>query len=440
MFSKLLVSSRNKSVSKYLHNSGWMLVEHLAKVISGIFVGIYVARYLGPEYFGVLSYSLAMIAVLFGVAKLGMEPIIVRELTLSPEKYSVIMGTALSILLVFSLLSYLALVLLLYSIESYETFLYTSLIGAGIFFQSFLIIAYSFQAKLQAKYSSIAKSIALSLSGGIKIYLELTSSELIWFVYAYALDTVILGLSLFFAHRLLKEPLFIGSFDKSLVKPFLSSSIPMTLAAISYVLYARVDQFMIQALLGFESLGVYSAAIKLYEGWVLLPYLIIMSLLPALVKAEKICRSDFEKKMIYLIALVFWVSAVVFFITYLNSDLIVWLTFGEAFSDSASVLAILIAAGIFTSLGTITARYLNVIKKEKKITWITLSALFINVGLNYWFIPIWGIEGAAYATLLSMFFAFYLYDMFDPDLRHLFRLKNKGILLILTLRFKNEKN
>ena len=72
---------QNQSVMKYVKSSLWMLAEYGLRIVSAIFVSIYVARYLGPEQFGLLSYSLAIVAIFMAVSRLGMESILVRDLT-----------------------------------------------------------------------------------------------------------------------------------------------------------------------------------------------------------------------------------------------------------------------------------------------------------------------------------------------------------------------
>ena len=49
MLTKLKALTQNQKIMRYAKNSSWMLAEYGLKIISAIFVTIYVARYLGPE-------------------------------------------------------------------------------------------------------------------------------------------------------------------------------------------------------------------------------------------------------------------------------------------------------------------------------------------------------------------------------------------------------
>lgn len=426
----------NSSFYVHFKNSFWMLLENFMKLISAIFVTIYLARYLGPESFGVLSFSLAVSTLLFGIARMGMDSVLVRELVSSPEKSSDLMGTAFGLMLGFSLVLYLfsSVILIVFEKES-SVVIYTLVISIGVFFQSLFVVSYLFQANLESKYTAIARVLSLVISAVIKILLVLNEAELFWFAVAYAIDFIGMGAFLLLMHFYKKQPNFIGKFDKGLVRQLLKSSIPMTLSAVSFMLYGKIDQFMINALLGSKQLGLYSAAIKLYEGWLMFPYILVISLLPLLVKQKHKSSYAFEKSFIRLVALILWGAISVFIITYFFNEELILLTFGSDYTESSSVVVILFLAAVFTLMGTLTARYLNVEKLEKKLIKITIIALCINVFFNWYLIPRFGIDGAAYATLISMFCAFYVYDMFDKDLRLLFKMKNKGLLFMFNFRF-----
>ena len=46
---------------KYFANTSWLLGERILRMVISLFVGIYVARYLGPERYGLLSYSVSFV-------------------------------------------------------------------------------------------------------------------------------------------------------------------------------------------------------------------------------------------------------------------------------------------------------------------------------------------------------------------------------------------
>ena len=82
---------------KYFANTSWLLGERVLRMVVSLFVGIYVARYLGPERFGLLSYSLSFAWLFSALLDLGNREIIVKELLKHPEKRDLILGSAISL-------------------------------------------------------------------------------------------------------------------------------------------------------------------------------------------------------------------------------------------------------------------------------------------------------------------------------------------------------
>src|SRR6185503_12850140 len=78
---------------KYATNTIFLFGEKIARVVFTITVWVYVARYLGPEQFGLLSYALSFVFLFNMLADLGLEMIIVKELVENPSKANAILGT-----------------------------------------------------------------------------------------------------------------------------------------------------------------------------------------------------------------------------------------------------------------------------------------------------------------------------------------------------------
>ena len=53
---------------KYFKNTSWLLFEKIFKAFTEVFVGIWIARYLGPEQFGLFSYAQSFAALFLALA------------------------------------------------------------------------------------------------------------------------------------------------------------------------------------------------------------------------------------------------------------------------------------------------------------------------------------------------------------------------------------
>ena len=82
------------TIRKYFSNTSWLLGERILRMGVSLFVGIYVIRYLGPEKYGLLSYTMSFVCLFSAFLDLGHREIIVRELVLYPEQRNVILGSA----------------------------------------------------------------------------------------------------------------------------------------------------------------------------------------------------------------------------------------------------------------------------------------------------------------------------------------------------------
>ena len=82
------------TLQKTIANTGWLFADSILRMGVGMFVGVWIARYLGPQQFGVLSYAMAFVALFSAVATLGLDSIVIREVLRNPASANEIMGSA----------------------------------------------------------------------------------------------------------------------------------------------------------------------------------------------------------------------------------------------------------------------------------------------------------------------------------------------------------
>lgn len=430
MLAKVLALRQHQGFLKYLKNTSWMMAEQFLRIIAGLFVGIWVARYLGPEQFGLFSYALAFTAIFAGIAKLGLDGIMVRQLINEPEKRDVYLGTAfwLKVIGAFSVMALMALIVPFTSNDA-TTNLFIFIIAIGLVFQSFEVVEFYFQSQVLAKIISICKVIQLAISSCIKIYLVMSHAELIWFVLVTAFDTLSLAISYFLAYKIRKKTAFYKRFDLSIAKQFLKDSWPLMFSAIVVMIYMRIDQIMIKEMLGEYEVGIYSAAVRLSEAFYFIPVLISASLFPAILNAKKHSEEQYKKRLQQLYTFMVWLAiAMAFPMTFLADWLVVFL-YGDDYLEAGQVLSVHVWAAIFVFLGVSFSKYLVSENLSKIAFQRTLLGAISNILLNLWLIPIYGILGAAIATLTSQFVANYIYDFFDKRLKNQLMIKTKSILM-----------
>lgn len=418
----------SKTFQVYFRNSSWMMAEQILRIVSAVFVGIYIARYLGPEQFGVLSYVLAVAAFLMAVSRMGMDAVLVRELVDNPQRHQHLMGTAFWIMTLVGVACYLMLLGAVYILEEKsDVKAYLAVISISCVFTGFLTVDYYFQSKVKAKFSAVCKSIVLLLMSISKLVLIWSGSPLVWFVYAGLLDNVLLSLFLYIMYTGSRQFSFFGFFDVSTAKRILISAWPMMLSAISVLIYMRIDQVMIKNMLGMHEVGIYSAATRIYEAWMTLPFVISVSLLPLIIKSKNNSVDDYQRMLVRLFRVLIYLSVAAALTVSIFSEWLMVFAFGAQFAESAPVVGVVMWTSVFAAVGSVSARYFNVEHMEIKFALRTALAAILNVALNFLLIPYYGIMGAAVSTLVCTFFANYLMDWFDKDLRDLLRIKHRAV-------------
>jgi O-antigen/teichoic acid export membrane protein len=428
VINKLKALRENDGVMRYFKNSSWMMAEYSLRIVSAIFVSIYVARYLGPVQFGALSFALAIVAIFMAVSRLGMDNVLVRDISRHPEKTKEYIGTAFGLMFISAIVAMSIIGILIFFLESdFKSKLYMLIIATGLFFQSLFVIDYSFQAQVKAKYSSIAKTIALVFSSLLKIYLVWIQADLFLFALAFALDTIFIGIMLLSVYLIKKQPVFFGSFHLNLVKPLLISAWPLMLTAGMGILLLKFDQIIIGIMLGDKEVGLYTAALRIYEGWIMMPQILAMSLIPAIVSLKKQSNRIYEDKMTIFMRIIISINIGIAVLVSLFSEEVIKLLYGEAFASSSNVLQIVIWCAVMMGIGSISFRYLINEGLEYKMINIMLTAMISNIILNIVLVPIMGIEGAAWALLFSLLISYVFYDLFDKKLSQLTRIKLRAI-------------
>jgi len=398
---------------RYFANTSWLFAEQILRMIAGFLVGVWIARYLGPEKYGIFSYALAFVSLFQGIAKLGLDGIVVRDIVNEPDKYNIYLGTAFWLKLIAGIFTFfLILVISWFTADTLQTFFFINIIAAGIIFQSFEVIDFYYQATVQAKYISIRKIIQLVLSSLIKIYLILIKADLIWFVWVTLFDAVSMAIFSWLIYKKQKQPGFLKYFDKNLAKKIIKDGFPLLLSSIAIMIYMRIDQVMIKNMLGDREVGLYSAAVKLVEMWYFIPTIVTSSLFPAIVNAKKFSEELYYQRLNLLFAFLTYISLLIsLFTVFYGKDIIKFL-YSEKYLESSAVLSISIWATIFVYIGVGTSQWLITENLQKLSFYRTLYGAIINIILNLILIPIMQTKGAALATVISYAVAAYYLSLF----------------------------
>lgn len=416
-----------EAFNKYLKNTGWVM---FGKVLS-LLVGLIIARYLGPNLFGDLSFALSLVAILAAVGALGLDTFIIREIIQEPARRDEILGTSLWLrLAVNALLIPIAVCIYLvsHSLSSSPGESLTLMVGLlafASFFKSFNVIDSFFQSQVQSKYIVQVQNICLFISASVKIALVYFGYPLIYIVWALVFDGFILAAGLLIVYQRKNYSIFAWRFNGIRAKALLKKSSPLILSAVMVSIYMKIDVVMLKSV-GSRAVGIYSAAQTVSEAWYFIPIAIVTSVFPALINARKTDVARYQKRLKNLYDLLVYISLPIAIFISFTANYIVEIIYSNKFEGAGPMLSIHIWSGIFVFLGVASGQYLIAEGYTKISFYRTAAGAVINVLLNIWLIPKYAGIGASIATLVA-YFASTFYILLIPKTRQ------QGILMIKSL-------
>jgi O-antigen/teichoic acid export membrane protein len=392
---------------KYLKNTSWLLADNALKLIVGLFVGGWVARHLGPEEFGIYSYTISFIAIFGGIATLGLDNIVVRELVRKEDGTEEILATSF-ILKVFgacisSVLLFMSLLLL---DLSHEIKTIALVMGFSFCFQTSNVIKLYFQSIVKSKYFVMANVVSVLIGAIIKIFLILSNAPLIEFAKVLLFDSFSLAiLLLFFFIKNTCFKISDYSFNRVLAKRLIKESWPLVFATIASVIKLKLGHVMLGSLGSFEEVGYYAAALRISELWFVIPLLLGSSIYPALIKAREEGPSILRARVLIItkIMLVFAIPFAIF-VSFISEFLMVFL-FGEEFEAAGLYLSIQIWSGLPYVVLFAYSQVTYIEGKTKIHLYLSLFSIISIVIFNYWLIQLFNGVGAVYSSLITTLLA-----------------------------------
>ncbi|MBE0471976.1 MAG: flippase [Methyloprofundus sp.] len=419
-----------KRIQIYLANTSWIMGEKIVVMGLGFLVTVILARYLGPEQFGILSYAISLVA-LFGVAgHVGLSGLVIRELVKEPENKQVIMGTSFALKGAGYLIGLILVLLVAFLTEPMNSveFWVLVIVAFSLVFKPFDVIDFWFQSRLEAKYTAISRTLATVVSSAFQLVLVFVSANLVMLAAAHLVQatlTVLLLVSFFF----IKSKLNIKSwqFSKNKAKELFSQGWVVFLGSIFAVIYLKIDQVMLKWLVGAEEVGIYAVAATLSEAWYFVPVAIVASFFPKLIKLKEHDPTLFHHRLQQLFDFLFILALGVAIVVAFLAQPIITIFFGESYIGAASILVVHIWSAVFVFL---RAGFRNWMFIENMLMFSLIThgiGALVNVALNFWLIPQFGGLGAAYATLLAYATASYIALLFHSKTRVVFIMMTKSI-------------
>ncbi|MCX6951940.1 MAG: flippase [Verrucomicrobia bacterium] len=412
-------------------NLGWLFAERAGRLLLGTVVGLLVARYLGPERLGSLSYAVALVTLLGFVPTLGLDAILKRELLNAPERSAEVLASCFTLRGLAGVGGCLAVGAAAWAgigLSGDEPRLLAVL--AILLLQPALFLPELWlQTHLRAKVATAVQLGALAVASAVRLWLIANNAPLTTFAWVVVGEMALGSVGFFLVARRAGLRMPVTAARVVTMRRLLADAWPLMFANLAIAVYMKIDEVMLRQLAGPTAVGIYSAAAKLSEVWYFVPTALASSVLPALLRARQNAPEEYARRQQQYYDLSAAVAYGLSVPIALAAPWVVRVAYGAEFAAAGPILAVHIWSSVFVFLGVARGQWLVNEGFQKFYLAATCAGAVANIALNLVFIPRWGGLGAAWATVISYGLAAWLASYFHPGVRASAAMQTRALLI-----------
>ena len=388
---------------RFIGNTSWMMGQQIYSMVLSLIIGSLTARYLGPSNYGLINYGASIISFFTIISKLGLDSVIINEIVKNREKTSSYLGSALTARLIVSIASIFIVQGIVIVLEPDNEVLHvvTLLQAFAIVFQSYEVFQYWFQIELKMMFVSIATMIAMTVTEAWRVVLLATGASVEFFALSSSIKLGVCGIivtCIFFSQSKIKL-----KFSFSDLKYLLARSHHYIISGLAVTLYSQIDKVMIGNMISSEALGYYTAGSTIACLWEFVPNAFINSARPLIMEKRETDYKEYIRRFQFLLLGITIMAILVGIVVTIFGKLAIWILYGTEYAEAYVPLVIILWSTGFAMLGTARNIWLVTEDLNSYSKNFTIAGAVINLAANAIMIPIWGIRGAAIATLISQF-------------------------------------
>ncbi|WP_196298966.1 oligosaccharide flippase family protein [Vibrio campbellii] len=385
--------------NKYFKNSVWLIIDKLFVLGGGLIATTLVAKYLGPEQFGILSYGLTLSLFITAVAQWGANYVIFNLAAKDRKKSELIIHKTMTYRIVVYLLLSIIVSVVLHIKLDYEDAKVISAICFCNLFLSLDIYQYYFNGSLSSQLNTKITLIAKVSSILSKVCLVVIGVDLVVFTLPILLEGIIVFV---LKKRRFSNISKLSNFvvDKSFsTRKYFYEGFPYVASSFLVLAYTKSNELFLQELTSFSELGVFTAGMLLSNAWVFVPIAVGTSLLTKAISSGD--NSDYAFTY-FSTALI---SIPIILLLYFFRNEVILLTFGSEYMKLSTILPILSIGSLFSVFVFLINRQISnyeggggyLIKK-------TGATAAISISFSYLLISIYGVNGAVLTWVITQFF------------------------------------
>ena len=395
----MLFKSQIRKITKsYYFNRALLIGLSDSIVKGGIFIlNLLLAKLLISDEYGLYSLYFATINLISILYTFGISNYLSKKISIINDNHKYYFINSISIFLFVSIIIS-SIFLVIFKNSSYIN--YFTIFGGLTW--AFIQIQKSYlQARNHIKFFFIYDFFKIILPCTIILYL-LYSKHIITLTNVTSAFT--LSFIIFFIIIVSKISKNYKLINKDTAIQIFKSSIPlMPYMALMWVINVS-DRYVIEILTDLTSVGVYSLIYSLASIYALGTGFINAIYINKMFRDLSASKKIFRKYFISLTAIYLCIGVLS---TIISLTLNSWLEYNV----SIDILIIILVGFFFNALHTIVGNYIFFLNKIKFLVTSSLIGAMLNITLNFILIPIMGLHGAAYGTLIA-YLSMFLYSLF----------------------------
>lgn len=404
-------------------NTAWLAMDQIVRLAVGFVVTVFVARHLGVNQFGQLSYAIAFCAPFAALVSLSINGILVRDIVREPDRVGEILGTALALKGLGGLAAVVFGGVLAWGVREAEPGIrvLVFIVLAGTVLQASDVFDLWFQGVGQARIGAWSRSVAALIMSGLKLALVFTNAPLVFFALASAAEIALCG-GLFVVGYFRRSGPRAWSVSIPRATRLLREAWPLAMAGVAFQIQGYFDQILLGGIRGVDELGSYSAALRLVGAIGFIAVAVYGAAAPEVTRAHAADPQLYARRLRDIYRVVLAGSLLLAIPLILFPGPIVNLAFGSSYSDAALLVPLLSLRLIFSNLAVARGLFLTNegLFHHALVTMGTAAA--INIVLNLVLIPSWGGIGCVIAALVSSFVGIVLMDGLQEKARYNLRI------------------
>lgn len=356
---------------------------------------------LNTEEFGKYSFWLAVFSLITPISTLGIKDYLVSKFTKQKHQVNLpIYITSVTFLIFFYLIiSFIIFVILENNLNIYLKFLLMlSLIGN---------VAIVGQASLEASEKSFLNAKILTfvfVFGALARLLFLITKNPELIIISHAFEPILFLTFMYKFNEQFKISVkSIKTYSLKHIFGVAKISLPLISTTFLVNIYMRADQIIIGKMMDFTSLGKFSVAVRLVEISYVFGIAYSASVFPNLSKLFYLSdQNNYFYSMKNTILFMTFLSTLICSLYYSSSNILVQTLMDDKDIAVMNVLKIYCLSIYSVFIGIILSKHLILTKRYNIIFFTALVGAILNLAFNLVLIPHFGIDGAAYGTLLAM--------------------------------------